>query len=243
MKSQTEITDFRKVLELAVTDGKSIIVGGHAVNFWALFYFHRIEAELRQFMPFTSKDLDFYGDSHLLESLRKRFGGVKRMSQPRGPVIGQVELEIDGAKRIVEVLHSVHGLSPKDLAKSSPPVLEVNQCKARVLDPVSLLKSKIHNAADFEQKERNDVRHVKIMLLCTREFILDALEEAMLGKLPQRNLVNLLQNVRAVISDPKAEKVSRSWSIPFPKVWPTRQLESCGLSKVDNFLKHHLGSS
>jgi hypothetical protein len=242
LKPQTEITDFRKVLELAVSDGKSIMVGGHAVNFWALFYFPRIETELRQFMPFTSKDLDFYGDIHLLEKLLKSFGGLKRMSHPRGPVIGQVELEIDGAKRIVEVLHSVHGLSPKDLAKAVPPVLEVDQCKARVLDPVSLLKSKIHNAADFSQEERNDVRHVKIMLLCNREFILDALEEAKRGKVPQRNLVNLLGSIRYVISDSKAEKVRTLGKVDLQQVWPMQELKSCGLSKVVGFLRHQIYS-
>jgi hypothetical protein len=240
LKPQTEIADFRKVLELAVADGKSIMVGGHAVNFWALFYFPRIKAELRQFLPFTSKDLDFYGDIHLLDRLVKKFGGVKRMSQPRGPVIGLVELEIDGVKRIVEVLHSVHGLSSKELSGASSPVLEVDQCQARVLDPVSLLKAKIHNAADFKQNERNDVRHVKIMLLCVREFILDALEEAKAGKLPQRNLVNLLESVREVISEAKAQRSAKLWNFDFHQIWPLRSLKACGLTKIANFLKHRL---
>jgi len=115
--------------------------------------------------PFTSKDLDFYGDPQLLEELRKSLGGLKKMSAPRGPVIGRIEVEIDGSKRIVEVLQSVHGLSPKDLSKVTPPILEVDQCKARVLDPMTLLKAKIHNAADIDQNDRSDVRHVKIMLL------------------------------------------------------------------------------
>jgi len=230
------------VLELAVADGKSIMVGGHAVNFWALFYFPRIKTELRQFLPFTSKDLDFYGDIHLLDRLVKKFGGMKRMSQPRGPVIGQVELEIDGVKRIVEVLHSVHGLSPKDLAKALPPVLEVDRCRARVLDPVSLLKAKIHNAADFKQDERNDVRHVKIMILCVREFILDALKEAKLGRLPQRNLVNLLESIRQVIADPKAKKAEYIGSFDCQQIWPVRQLTTSGLTKIANFLKHRLPS-
>ena len=90
MKPQTEIRDFRKVLEIAFANGKSIIVGGHAVNFWALLYLERIERELRQFRPFTSKDLDLYGDPELLEELRKNLGGLKKLSPPRSPVIGRV---------------------------------------------------------------------------------------------------------------------------------------------------------
>ncbi len=238
MKPQTEITDFRKVLELAVTDSKSILVGGHAVNVWALFYFHRIEMELRQFLPFTSKDIDFYGEMQFLDRLVNSFGGSKSMSQPRGPVIGRVDLEIDGVMRIVEVLHSVHGLSPKDLARSSALVIEVGQCRARVLDPVSLLKAKIHNAADLKQEDRNDVRHVKIMILCVREFILDALDGARTGSFSQRNLVNILESVYQVISESQALKAQKLWSFDYHNVWPVKSLKASGLTKVINFLEH-----
>ncbi len=215
-------------------------MGGHAVNFWALFYLRRIELELREFRPFTSKDLDFYGDPQLLEELRKSLSGLKKMSTPRGPVIGRIEVEIDGSKRIVEVLQSVHGLSPKDLSKVTPPILEVDQCNARVLDPMTLLKAKIHNAADIDQNDRSDVRHVKIMLLCVREFILDALEEANQGRLSQRGLVNLLESILQVISDPKAKSSEALWGIDCQQVWPMQQLKGSGLTKVANFLKHRL---
>jgi len=223
-----------------VTDGKSILVGGHAVNVWAHFYFQRIEAELGQFLPFTSKDIDFYGEMQFLDRVIKNFGGSKSMSQPRGPVIGRVDLEIDGVMRIVEVLHSVHGLSPKDLARSSPLVIEVGQCRARVLDPVSLLKAKIHNAADLKQEERNDVRHVKIMILCVREFVLDTLDGVKLGKLSQRNLVNLLENVHQVIADPKAQKGQKLWGFDYANAWPAKSLRASGLTKVISFLAHRL---
>ena len=215
-------------------------MGGHAVNFWALFYLRRIELELREFRPFTSKDLDFYGDPQLLEELRRSLGGLNKMSAPRGPVIGRIEVEIDGSKRIVEVLQSVHGLSPKDLSKVTPPILEVDQCNARVLDPMTLLKAKIHNAADIDQNDRSDVRHVKIMLLCVREFILDALEEANQGRLSQRGLVNLLESILQVISDPKAKSSEALWGIDCQQVWPMQQLKGSGLTKVANFLKHRL---
>jgi hypothetical protein len=66
--------------------------------------------------------------------------------------------------------------------------------------------------------------------------------EAKLGKLPQRNLVNLLGRIREITTDAKAKKAQALWNFEFQQVWPIHQLKSCGLTKVAHFLTHQLGS-
>jgi hypothetical protein len=60
-RNRTELDDFLAVLTQAGDDGKPfIVVGGHAVNFWAKLYLPR-EPKLKEYLPFTSKDLDVIG--------------------------------------------------------------------------------------------------------------------------------------------------------------------------------------
>src|SRR5689334_16663100 len=55
--------DFKEFLEVPTSKGeRAIVVGGHAANLWAMHYLHK-EPELLKHAPFTSKDLDFVGDS------------------------------------------------------------------------------------------------------------------------------------------------------------------------------------
>lgn len=57
-----------------------LLVGGHAVNLWALFYQERIGREMDTWLPLTSKDLDLFGTPALLAGMKERFGGSYRLS-------------------------------------------------------------------------------------------------------------------------------------------------------------------
>jgi len=69
---------------------------------------------------------------------------------------------------------------------------------------------------------------------------LDALEEANQGRFSQRSVVNLLESILQVITDPKAKRSETLWDIDCQQVWPMQQLKASGLTKVANFLKHRL---
>ena len=62
--------DIRPILAKVGDLGRDLVlVGGQAVNFWAHVYEHRVPTVARD-APFTSKDIDFCGDSEVRAHLR-----------------------------------------------------------------------------------------------------------------------------------------------------------------------------
>jgi len=57
----TEVHDFKEIIQISIGGRLPLVVGGHAVNIWALSYLDRIGNDLAAFQPFTSKDLDLFG--------------------------------------------------------------------------------------------------------------------------------------------------------------------------------------
>jgi len=75
-RNRTELDDFLAILTQPGDDGKPfIVVGGHAVNYWAKLYLPR-EPRLRSHLPFTSKDLDVIGSE--ASAWRKLWAGNTR---------------------------------------------------------------------------------------------------------------------------------------------------------------------
>ena len=62
-----------------------LLVGGHAVNIWALSYYDRAASEIIPHEPLTSSDMDVYANRNGLLWLSRELGGEVRSSaiQPR----------------------------------------------------------------------------------------------------------------------------------------------------------------
>lgn len=236
--SETQIGDFARLIQFKVGGESPLIVGGHAVNLWALAYRTRLGPAIGAFLPFTSKDLDLFGSRGLLDELHREFGGEKRLAEARGPVIGLLETVLDGRLRRIEVLHTVRGLRPADLSDVVP--LEVGPLIVRVLSPLQLLKAKIANAAGLDQRGRNDVKHLRMILLCLREFIADFAAGVSTGKITPRTLVNLLEETRSTISSAEASRAALLWKVVLPDVWPIDRLSALRDDKVNRFLARRL---
>ena len=119
------------------------VVGGQAVNLWAISYLEREAADLRA-SNHGSKDLDILADKKVIDHLKTVPGWVFKPNNTKnwtdsrqGFLHGTSE---DGRKLLVEVLHSVHGLDKSDLARVE--TLEHRGHQYRVLDPVVMLKAK-----------------------------------------------------------------------------------------------------
>jgi len=74
MPEEIGFVDFSGVASTRINGEQPVVVGGQAVNIWALFYLPRIETELRPHAPFVSKDLDLYGSRQVIEGLAKGRG-------------------------------------------------------------------------------------------------------------------------------------------------------------------------
>ena len=71
----SQVHDFREVLSNPIDGQLPLLVGGHAVNLWALSYQKRIGRNIDKWLPLTSKDLDLFGTLELLEGIK---GALRR---------------------------------------------------------------------------------------------------------------------------------------------------------------------
>ena len=150
----SHVVDYGDIL--LPTDGSEppVIVGGHAVNLWSMYFLATGVAGLEHFLPFTSKDLDLVGTMDLLNRLHLRLKGKLTRSEPRSPVLGRLVIPSpNGDDLTVEVLHTVKGLNFKELERTID--LQTGGVFGRVLIPQLVLKAKIENAVSIDQSERN----------------------------------------------------------------------------------------
>lgn len=207
----SEVGDFREILSMPMDGQLPLLVGGHAVNLWAIVYRDRIGRGLDKWLPLTSKDLDLFGTTNLLEAMKRHFGGDVRFSGPRSPVIGQLIANLGGADRKIDVLRDVFGLNPKDLCAESAILdfeIDGEMFEARVLPILILLQAKIANLAKLDQTNRNDFKHVSIMLLVTREYLSELIAAAESGAADSRAAIGPLEHFRKIVASPEGLKCS-----------------------------------
>ncbi len=113
-RNRTELDDFLAVLSQRGDDGQPlIVVGGHAVNYWAKLYLPR-EPRLLSHLPFTSKDLDVIGSEASARRVAQALGW--QYSSPvvgGGPVQGVVRSPATATALVVEFLWEIKGVPTK----------------------------------------------------------------------------------------------------------------------------------
>ena len=198
MPENTTPGDFKSVFAQGVP-----IVGGHAVNVWATVYAARGDTELASFRPFTSKDGDiFITDPDLAKATAVAAGWkFEQNPEPRSPVLGRMLAQREGQTLVIHVMRSVTGLSDVDLSKTEALRLEDGSTYC-VPAPDIMLKAKLNNLASIDQSERQDERHVRILIPCCRHYLLDTFEAVRSGDLPEREAVDrFMEIIRLLRSD------------------------------------------
>jgi hypothetical protein len=213
-----------------------ILVGGHAVNVWALSYRDRLGDLLNPFRPFTSGDMDVFATRNALMGLYHELGGKLLLSGPREIIDGTLVIGVEPDTRELDVLRSVNGL-PGIEAQSAIP-MDVCGHKIQVLFPHLLLQAKLQNALHLDQRERQDIKHVKIMALVLREF----LHEVASTTRPENEKysLELLQNVLEVLTSKNARQFTRVHKVAFDSLMPADLLRNSPLRRLANFGQHQL---
>ena len=241
---QTKPADFLRVFSVADSTGQpALVAGGHAVNLWALHYVSH-EPALSDLGPFVSKDLDLLADQETVWQLSQllRQQPVRPPKGDPNPVLARFEFATpSGTNTSIEVLFTVYGADPKKL-KSSSVIVESQALglRIRLPDLVSLLESKIHNVLGLDQRRRQDLKHVRVLVLCNRAFARDSLQAAEDGKISERSLINGMEALFRVVRSEVATQAGLSFNIDWSSAFPVPELSSSHLPRVQRFLERRL---
>jgi len=174
----SEVQDSINRLESSGFQG--ILVGGHAVSFWANHYRKDLPA-WNELMPYTSEDIDFLGGRVEALLCKKLFGGKSNLNDGTdpSPQAGVILAPIGGQIIRIDIITSIIGVDSYDAAKQAISLAEKRDIGTplRVLHPLHCLFGKTAALAQLPQGGRQDLKHLKLSVLFVKEYILEKLGE------------------------------------------------------------------
>lgn len=211
------------------------MIGGQAVNYWAERYL-RDEPELKEHLPFTSGDIDYQGNRedvrHIAGQLEHKAIFPDKVSMTA--LAGMIPFRIGGQPSNIEVVRQIPGVA--SAAVDSLAVgAELAGRQIRVLDPISLLCSKVNLALTVPQKDRQDVAHAKILVLCVRGFLRDALQEVELGHLPPKGWLGAVNRLVKLAKSTHGRKAAKKFGIHWLDLLPLKEIADCKNPKIASF--------
>jgi hypothetical protein len=229
------LDQFTEVLNVRNPAGKPyILIGGQAVNYWAERYLER-EPQLKTLSPFTSADIDFKGTAddvrHIAEQLALTPGYPPKVAMTA--LAGVIPLRIGGEPSNIEVVRRVPGVA----AELDDFVIEAKwgDKNIRVLNPISLLASKLELAATVPQDKRNDVLHLKILAPCVRAFLETVLEQVEQQAIPARHWLGAANQALKLTTDHRAKKIGEKYQINWQDILPLKAINESRDEKIKTF--------
>ena len=227
--------DFARFL---ATPQPLLVVGGQAVNLWALYYKDRT----RDLTPFVSRDADVLGDRATLTLLGK-LAGAKPQFFPNKPPSNEIGVVVasdaTGAPLLIEVLRYVKGPSNVELRQPAYEfAIGQNQVRVQTPGPIALLQAKVANLAEINQNGRQDVRHVVILARIMPAYLEDLRALAADGGMDERKLIEFLEKLLAVATSPHGRKAFADLSLAPRDFFAA--LKPDGLPKLQAFLEKRL---
>lgn len=205
---------------LLVSDYPLFIVGGQAVNLWALYYY-KYTAELE---PFVSRDIDILGDSKTLIDMAKNIGiepSFFSKMPPTNMVGALFAKNRDGQSLLVEVLSSVYGIKNEILLDQTYTIsVGEKDVSVQVPNPIALLQAKIANVADLSQVGRQDRHHIKILTKLMPAYFTDIYSTVVSGKIKEREMLKMLEYLITVITSTNGYNVLDELNIPARSLFP-----------------------
>ena len=101
---------------------------------------------------------------------------------------------------LIEVLRYVHGASNEELREPAYLfALGETQAQVQVPGPIALLRAKVANFVDLKQTGRQDGRHLLVLARILPAYLGDLQASAREGRMAERKLVDLLEQLLAVV--------------------------------------------
>jgi len=215
------------------------VEGGQAVNIWAAVYSEAAPGVI-DYAPFTSKDCDLWVGQELLRQFEQILPGGKliRASDPSQGQVGIYRTN-DTPPRIIDLFDGVYGLTRDEVERARKRSLVVGGI--RLIDPIFLFKAKCHNLANLpDQEERNDAKHLRILMEILPAHFEALLAQALLHDpaISDRKLLNEIKLLLSFQRDQWVRRAMEKESLIIDAALPIDRLRHCGLPKTEPFVKN-----
>ena len=152
---------------------------------------------------------------------------------------GVIPFKIGDFRSSIEVLRVFPGMPKGTIDRWALRARRGDQ-EIRVLDPLSLLDSKLYLALKVDQKERRDVEHLRIMLLCVRAFLRETLRGVEAGTLPLRGWLGTVERVLKLADSKLGRKATQRLSVDWKQALPLIEIAASLRPAVERFREKRL---
>ena len=156
-----------------------VVVGGQAVNLWSEKY-RTTSVEWEELQPFASHDLDCLGGSvdarraaHSLGVEAEFYDPFSRIPIPNS---GSLTVPLGDRDLLIHFLHTIIGAN-RDEVRRTARMLPWHGRELPVMHPLLCLESKLDCLFSLNQSGRQDLKHVKLARLMTRDFFRERVEQ------------------------------------------------------------------
>lgn len=212
-----------------------VLIGGQAVNYWAERYLGA-EPALKKHLPFTSEDIDFCGGRKDVEYIARQLNRppVFPPKVAMTALAGAIPFQIGETNTTIEIVRSIPGVTARDV-EALAVEMEWNRKVIRVLDPISLLICKIELALTVSQAKRQDIAHLKILLLCVCEFLREMLPEVEAGNVPAKAWLGAVNRLARLAKSSHGRKAAKKFGIVWSELLPVSAIVKSKVEKVRLF--------
>lgn len=185
MSQKPKVTpeDLKDVLsKLQDADLDVVIVGGQAINLWAFYYASEC-AELSEWEPFSSEDLDFFGGRLEATLCHEILGGTVNLNRDfdPSPNAGVVVVDWSDRKLRIDFLATVFGLNEAEISRTARVFVgtqELQGLQMNVLHPILCLEGKLSCLKDLPQDGRQDLKHVQMSVLILQTLLKESFKQS-----------------------------------------------------------------
>jgi hypothetical protein len=236
------LQQFSEIFQVRNPDGHPyVLIGGQAVNYWAERYL-AAEAGLKKYIPFTSQDIDFRGNrddvSHIAGQLKLTPAFPPKVALTA--LAGAIPLRLGDEETSIEIVRSIPGVTTS-MVDALAIEMEWKGKTIRVLDPISLLICKVELALTVAQEKRQDVEHLKILLICGRGFLRELLLEVENGRVPATAWLGAVNRLLKLSKATHGRKAAIKFDICWPEILPRLEIENAKEGKIVSFREKQLG--
>lgn len=237
MKAKYRLGQFDRVLELRNQDNAPyLLIGGQAVNYWAERYLAR-EPLLGELRPFTSEDIDFKGDRSDVERIARQLKLQPVFPSPVSmtALAGSIPFRSGDIDSNIEVVRQIPG-TPENVEQAAIEI-EFGGMRLRVLDPISLLAAKLELFATIPQENRQDGRHLRILIPCVRQFLSELLQAIEDDELTARDWLKIARRLLKQTATKRAARVAETLGVDWSQLFPWDVLRLAQDPKLIRFLE------
>lgn len=209
-----DAADVLTVAANLTADDPAYVIGGQATLLWAWYCADR--RPLLATIDPTSKDIDYFGPRVIAERLAKVLGGTVRLPGPDDmgtPNTATLDTHVNGKPITIDFLHSVIGLSRRDLQTgyvllsiANDPPIEI-----AVMHPIQCLKSRVANMLSPATQRRDMIAYGQ--LRAAIEVIIGYVDEALVDGDTAEAHSCFVQVAHYLQSDPYGRRVANELSL------------------------------